>query len=51
MYYLLGGNALLLLVIRRATGAFGNRPNVNAVSVECVINKPARCLFLVFFAV
>lgn len=48
MYYLLGENALLLLVIRRATGAFGKRPNVNAVYVECVINKPARCLFFPF---
>lgn len=33
MYYLLGENALLLLVIRRATGAFDERPNVNAVYV------------------
>lgn len=48
MYYLLGENALLLLVIRRATGAFGKRPNVNAVYVECVINKPARRLFFPF---
>lgn len=29
-------------------GTFGKRPNVNAVYVECVINKQARCFSPIF---